>query len=162
MKWTSPQPRRREHHLPVGLERRQCMVSWLVHVGLGKENRGCVRPGLHLHHWPLACLDDSGNFYSAVVLCPSSSLVMGQCCKPRAPAYDTLTLSLLPVAEPRAQSIPAEREALDSVEALWWVGLGRLNYISQTSLSGMFLARVGHKRDSCVGSAGCKWRSSHL
>lgn len=68
--------------------------------GAGKEGRGCVRPGLPLHHCSLACLYYSGNFYSAVLLSPFSSPGMGQCQKPRNSACDALTLSLLAEAEP--------------------------------------------------------------
>ena len=68
--------------------------------GAGKEGKGCVRPGLPLHHCSLACFCYSGNFYSAVLLCPSSSAGMGQCHKPRISACDALTLSLLAEAEP--------------------------------------------------------------
>ena len=37
MKWPSPQPRRRQEYLPAGLETWQCMVTWLVQVGLEKK-----------------------------------------------------------------------------------------------------------------------------
>lgn len=49
-----------------------------------------------------------------------------------------------------------------NVVALQCVGVARLNYISQKSLSCMFLIRVSPERDSPVRFEEWKWSSSHV
>lgn len=49
-----------------------------------------------------------------------------------------------------------------TVVTLQCVGLARLNYISQKSLSCMFLIKVSPERDSPVRFEGWKWSSSHF